>query len=70
SRGEEEVGAQMCACSKTAVESRAHKGGECEMYKKERKMFKEEMRKIDESDMEKFDTLDSREKAIAILGLR
>ena len=39
------------------------------MYKKERDVLKE-MRKIDVCDMEKFDTLDSSEKTIAILGDR
>ena len=55
SRGEEEEGAQVCPCGK-AVESRAHVVGECEIYKE-----------IDECGMEKFDELDSSEKAIAIL---
>ena len=36
------------------------------MYKKERHVLA--MRKIDECDMEKFGTLDSSEKTIAILG--
>ena len=39
------------------------------MYKKERDVLKE-IRKIDVCDMEKFDTLDSSEKTIAILGDR
>ena len=40
------------------------------MYKEERDVF-EEMRKIDECGMEKFDTLDNNEKkTIAILGDR
>ena len=42
--------------------------GECEIYKEERDVF-EEM-KIDECGMEKFCTLDSSEKTIAILGDR
>ena len=33
-------------------------------------MFEEEMREIDECDMEEFDTLDSSEKTIAIVGDR
>ena len=33
-------------------------------------MLEEEMRKTDERDMEEFDTLDSSEKMIAILGDR
>ena len=43
--------------------------GECEIYKEERDVF-EEMRKVDECGMEKFGTLDSSEKTIAILGDR
>ena len=66
SREEEEI-AQMCPCGK-AVESRTHIVGECEIYKEERDVL--EMRKIDECDMEKFGTLDSSEKTIAILGDR
>ena len=42
--------------------------GECEIYKEERDVL--EMRKVDECDMEKFGTLDSSEKTIAILGDR
>ena len=41
--------------------------GECEIFKEERDLL--EM-KIGECDMEKFGTLDSREKTIAILGDR
>ena len=40
--------------------------GKCEIYKEERDVL--EMRKIDECGMEKFGTLDSGEKTIAILG--
>ena len=35
--------------------------GECEIYKEERDVL-QEMRNIEECDMEKFDTLDSSEK--------
>ena len=49
--------------------SRTHVVGECEMYKKERDML-EEMRKVDECDMEEFGTLDSSENTIAIPGGR
>ena len=42
--------------------------GECEIYKEERDVL--EMRKIDDCDMEKFGTLESSEKTIAILGDR
>ena len=44
-----------------------HMVGECEMYKEERDVLVEETREIYGSDMEEFDTLDSREKTIAIL---
>ena len=40
--------------------------GECEVYKEERNVL-EDMREIDECDMEEFDTLDSSERTIAIL---
>ena len=40
------------------------------MYKEERDVLEEEMREIDECNMEEFDTLDSGEKTIAILGDR
>ena len=42
---------------------------ECEKYKEERDVL-QQMRKIDECDMENFGTLDSSEKTIAILGDR
>ena len=41
--------------------------GECEICKEERDAS-EEMTKIDDCDMEKFGTLDSSEKTVAILG--
>ena len=44
--------------------------GECEIYKEERDVLAEKMWKIDECDMEKFGTLESSEKTIAILGDR
>ena len=44
--------------------------GECEIFKEERDVLEEEMREIDECDMEEFDTLGSSEKTIAILGDR
>ena len=59
----------MCPCGK-AIESRTHIVGECEIYKEERDVLEEEMREIDECDMEEFGTLDSSEKTIAILGDR
>ena len=58
----------MSPCDK-AIENRTHIVGECEIYKEERDML-QEMRKIDECDMNKCGTLDGREKTIAILGDR
>ena len=70
SRDEEEVDAQMCPCGK-AIESRTHTVGECEMHEEGRDVLEEEMEAIiDEYDMEEFDTLDSSEKTIVILGDR
>ena len=40
------------------------------MYSEERDMLEEEMREIDECDMEEFGTLDITDKTIAILGER
>ena len=59
----------MCLCGK-AVESRTHIVGECEIHEKERDVLEEDMKKIDECDMEKFGTLDNSEKTMAILGDR
>ena len=59
----------MCPCG-TAIESRTHIIGECEIYKEDRDVFVEEMRKLDERDMEEVDRLESRQKTIAILGDR
>ena len=42
--------------------------GECEIYKEERDVLEEEIRKLDECDMEEFGRLESGEKTIAILG--
>ena len=39
--GQEEEIAQMCTCGK-AVESRSHIVGECEIYKEERDMLRDE----------------------------
>ena len=50
---------------------RTHIVGECEVHKEERDVLSiEEMREKDECDTEEFDTLDSSEKTIAILGDR
>ena len=54
SRKEEEI-AQMCPCGK-AVESRTHIVGGCEIYMEDRDVL-EEMRTMDECNMEKFGTL-------------
>ena len=48
------------------TESRTHVMGKCETYMEERDVL-EEMRNIDECDMEKFGTLDRSDKAIVIL---
>ena len=68
-REEEKIDAQMCPCGK-AMEGRSHIAGECEIYKEERDVLEEERREINECDMEEFDTLNSSEKTIAILGDR
>ena len=47
-------------------QSRTRIAGECEMYKEERDVL-QEMRKIDECDMETFGTLDGSEKTSAVL---
>ena len=56
SREEEKVDAQMCPFGK-ATEIRTHIVGETEMYKEERDVLEEDMRGINECDMEEFDTL-------------
>ena len=66
---EDEVDAQMCPYGK-AIESRTHMVGQYEMYKEERNVIQEDMRKIDEGDMEEFGALDRSKKTIAILGDR
>ena len=55
SRQEEEVDAQTCPCGK-AIESTTHIVGEYEMYKEERDVS-EEMREIDEYNVEESGTL-------------
>ena len=59
----------MCPCGK-AIESRNHIVGEREIQKEERVEFEDDMRGIDECDMEEIDTLDNNEKTIAIQGDR
>ena len=68
-REEEEVDAQMCPCSK-AKEGRTHIVGEWEKYKEGRDGLEQEIKQIDECDIEKFGTLDSSERTIAIVGKR
>ena len=63
---EEEESAHICPCCKALESSRTHIVGKCEIYKEERDVF-EEMSKIDKCGMEKFGTLDSSNKTIAIL---
>ena len=67
SREEEEEDAQKCPCGKT-MESRTHIVAECELYKEERDVAEGEVRDMNEDGMKSFDALDSREKAIVILG--
>ena len=59
----------MCPCG-TTIESRTHIGGEREIYKEERDVLEEEMRKFDECDMKEFGRPESSAKTIAILGDR
>ena len=49
---------QTCPCGK-AMKNRTHivVVGECEMHKEERYVLEEEMRKIEECDVEEFGTL-------------
>ena len=58
-----------CPCGAT-IESRTRIVGECEIYKEERDVLEEEVRKLDVCDMEEFGRLESSEKTIAILGNR
>ena len=58
---------KMCTCCK-AVERRTRRVGGCERHKEKREVLEEEMRDVDECDMEGFGTLNSSEKTIAILG--
>ena len=52
------------------LESRTHIVEECEIYKEERDLLEEKIRKLDECDMEEFGRLESSERTIAILGDR
>ena len=53
SREEDDVDAHVCPCD-TTLESKTHVAGEHEIYKEERDVLEEEMRKLDECDMEEF----------------
>ena len=55
----------VCPCGK-AVESITHTVGECEICMEEPDLIEGDMRNIDECDMEKFGTIDSSEKTIAM----
>ena len=59
----------MCPCG-TTIKSTTHVVGECDIYKEEQGALEEEMRVVDECDMEEFGKLESSEKTIAILGDR
>ena len=64
----DEDDAQMCPCGK-ATESKTHIAGACGMYKEERGVLEEEMRKSDECDREVwYTTVDRSEETVAILG--
>ena len=67
SQEEEDVATNMCPCG-TTTESRAHIGGECEIYTEKRDAL--EMRRLDVCGMEEFGRLESSEKTVAILGDR
>ncbi|CAN0093298.1 unnamed protein product [Sphacelaria rigidula] len=66
-RVEEEEDGQNCLCGK-AIESRSHIVAECELYKEEREVLDGEMRDVNKGGVESFDTLDTKEKTMAILG--
>ena len=59
----------MYPCGK-AIANRTHVVGEGAMYMEERNMLEEVVRKVEECTVEKFVTLGSSEKTIAILGGR
>ena len=63
--------AWLQTCARVAQQqSRTHIVGEREICKEERDALEEEMRKLDECDMEEFCRLESSEKTIAVLGDR
>ena len=49
------AGAPLIAAN--AIGSRTHEVGACDLYKEERDVLEEELKKIDEGDMEEFGTL-------------
>ena len=59
----------MWPCGTTTV-SRTRIIGKCEICKEEQDVLVEEMRKIDECDMEQFDRLENSEKTVTVLGDR
>ena len=61
--------AHMCLCGAT-TESRTHIVGECKYTRRNGFGVEEEMRKLDECDMEEFGMLESSDQTIAILGDR
>ena len=65
SREEDDVATHICPCG-TTIESRTLIIGECEIDKEERDAL-EDMRKLDECDVEEFGGLESSENTIAIL---
>ena len=70
--GREEGGVvtHMCPCG-TTIESRTHTVGECEyIQEEERDALEEELRTLDEYDMEEFRRLESSEKTIVVPGDR
>ena len=56
--------AQKCPCVKTK-EGRTHMLGECETHMEARDVLEEEMREIDERDMEKLSKLGESEKTLS-----
>ena len=65
----EEEDAQPCPCGK-ARESRKYIVAECELYKEERDILEGEMQEVKKGGMKSYDTLDTREKTVAILENR
>ena len=67
----ENMDAHMCLYGTTIIiESRTHIVGECEIYKEELDALEEDIRQLDECEMEEFGRLEISEKTIAILRNR